>query len=128
MIIEGVGDWTEYRRLPGVVEVDFHYDDVRQSSLNPKIPYDERMDMIYNKTIDALQEAFNNPTTCYVLFTHGYSTSKIGKTTARSQVRNVMRSKEATPFILRKNCVRDNSVFVAAIRGRNHDALLRLLG
>ena len=35
----------------------------------------------------------------YVMFIHGSSTSRRGKTTARSQVRNFMRSKQATPLI-----------------------------
>jgi hypothetical protein len=52
----------------------------------------------------------------YVMFVHGSSTSRRGKTTARSQVRNFMRSKGATPLIDRGGCIQHETVFVAKLR------------
>jgi hypothetical protein len=54
----------------------------------------------------------------YLMFTHGGSTSRPGKTTARSVVRRVMRSKEATPYIQRSECIQHPTVFVAKIRAK----------
>ena len=52
----------------------------------------------------------------HVMIIHGKSTSRRGKTTARSQVRNFMRSKHATPLIDRKACIQHDTVFVAKLR------------
>jgi hypothetical protein len=52
----------------------------------------------------------------YVIFTHGHWTSRPGRQSARSQVRAAMRSKEATPYICRRDSIQHYSVFVAAIR------------
>jgi hypothetical protein len=53
----------------------------------------------------------------YVLFVHGCSTS-LGwsGTTARSVVRSFMRSAEATPLIVRKDCLQGDTVFLARLR------------
>ena len=56
----------------------------------------------------------------YVMFRHGYSTSGPFQTTARSIVRANMRSKEATPFIIKNQSMQHNAVFVAAIRPLTH--------
>ncbi len=121
MFKKGQGSWSEYPRLPGVVVVDYHHDYREPRELGPPMQYYEKMANAYEKTIDALRNALADPTTRYVLFTHGSSTSRLGKTTARSQVRKVMRSKEATPFICRKQCVQYESAFLASIKGRNPD-------
>jgi hypothetical protein len=42
--------------------------------------------------------------------------SRPGKTTARSVVRGFMRSKEATPFVVKVDCIQHNTVFIAKIR------------
>ena len=57
----------------------------------------------------------------YLLITHGWSTLRPGKTTARSVVRQFMRSKEATPLIERSGCVRHPSFFLAKIRAISAD-------
>ncbi|WP_139052935.1 hypothetical protein [Thiocapsa marina] len=119
MFIKGQGSWSAYQSLPGVVVVDFHHDYREPRELGPPIPYYEKMANVSERTIDALQKAINNPSTRYVLFTHGSSTSRLGKTTARSQVRKIMRSKTATPFICRKQCIQHETVFLASIKGRN---------
>jgi DNA-nicking Smr family endonuclease len=52
----------------------------------------------------------------HVMIIHGSSTSRRGKTTARSQVRGFMRSKDATPLIDHKECIQHNAVFVAKLK------------
>ena len=106
-----VGDWKRYRRLPDVVEVDLHFSD-----LGPReIRYSDAMSDVWDKALQGIEDAYNNEKK-YVLFRHGWSTSRLGRTTARSQVRSLMRSPEATPYIDRKRCVQHESVFVAAIK------------
>jgi hypothetical protein len=73
------------------------------------------MGNVWERAFEALRGAHEQGAK-YVLFTHGSSTSRLGKTTARSQVRGLMRSKEATPYILRSKCIQHDTVFVAAIR------------
>jgi len=108
-------NWTEYRKLPKLCEVDFHphdrYDDFRH------LTYDEKIYWWHEKTCNALQSAYEGGFQ-WVLFLHGHSTSRPGKTTARSVVRGIMRSKDATPFIVRRECIQHPSVFLAAIRER----------
>lgn len=56
-------------------------------------------------------------------FNQGCFTSRLGKTTSRSQVPKLMASKKATPYILRSQCIQHDSAFVAAIRPLAPDAL-----
>lgn len=102
-------DWTEYRKLPDLEEVDFHWAGSGQYH-----DYDESMENVYSYTIGALRQAQLQGKK-YVLFTHGSSTSRPGKKTARSQVRKAMQSSESTPYIIRKNSIQHPTVFVAAI-------------
>jgi hypothetical protein len=53
-----------------------------------------------------------------VLFVHGHSTSRRGRTSKRSVVRGLMRSKKATPFIIRRACKQHESAFLVSIRPR----------
>ena len=110
----GDGDWTEYRALPNLREVDFHYseDGPRYSE------YCVAMAGVRGTALRALREA-QNAGSQYVMFRHGYSTSRRGATTARSVVRSLVRSPEATPYIIRRECIQHWSVFVAAIRSRS---------
>ena len=112
---KGHGDWTQYRNLPSLVEVDFHYSDYSER------PYDyyEAMGNIREIVLNALKKAYEGNDTEYILFIHGSSTSGQSKTTARSVVRGLMRSKDATPYVKRKRCIQHRSVFVAAIRPKN---------
>jgi hypothetical protein len=109
------GNWTEFRTRFGLLpgdEIDFHH--------GPRglgVSYDEMMRDIENNVLTVLQRAFQQQRP-YVMFTHGWSTSVSGKTTARSVVRGVMRSKHATPYIDRSNCIQHQSVFVAKIKRR----------
>ena len=105
------GNWTRFRQLPGVVEVDFHRSD-RQDGGH----YDEHMFAVYHETLDALQQAQEEGRK-YVLFTHGCSTSYgWKKRTSRLVIRGLMRSPEATPYIDRARCIQYETVFVAAVR------------
>jgi hypothetical protein len=54
----------------------------------------------------------------WLLIRHGSSTSGPGKRTARSVVRGIMRSPAATPFIVRRDCVQHEQVFLARMQGR----------
>lgn len=103
-------NWTDFRQLPDLVEVDFHWSD-RGTHHN----YWESMEAVYNTAINALANAQKDGKK-NVLFRHGSSTSRIGKTTARSQIRKAMLSKEATPFIIRSQSIQHETVFIASIR------------
>ena len=105
------GDWKEYRNLPKLLEIDFHPSDHEESFL----PYHERMIKVWNDSLNALKRAKSEGFE-YVLFTHGWSTSRLGKTTSRSQVRKLMRDPIATQYIVRRSCIQHHSVFVAKIR------------
>ena len=104
------GDWKIYKQLPNSVIVDFHYSDADSMG-----SYHENMEWVYEMTLNAIEQAQKEKKD-FVIFTHGCSTSRRGKTTSRSQVRTLMRSKDATPYIIRKECIQHYSVFVAAIR------------
>ena len=110
------GNWTEYRQLPNIMEIDFHAEDLGDPE--EWMPYWKRMEEAKNRTLNALKKAFEDPAIDYVLFTHGLSTSHRGKTTSRSVVRGVMKSKEATPYIIRKESIEHVSVFLAKIKSQ----------
>ncbi len=111
MFKTGSGDWTQYRSLPGLKVIDSHHGD-----LGPReVAYEEAMGVVHSQALEELQKAHREGVQ-HVLFTHGSSTSRRGKTTARSMIRGLMRSPEATPYIIRKECIQHESVFVAVIR------------
>jgi hypothetical protein len=110
----GHGLWTEYRsqfNLSESDEIDFHFGK-RDRSVKS---FAQAMAEVTALVVAALEEA-QRKRRPYVMFTHGSSTSRRGKTTARSQIRNFMRSKHATPLIDRKGCIQHNTVFIAKIR------------
>jgi hypothetical protein len=104
-------DWTEYRKLPNAIEVDFHFSEYGPRS----VPYCEAMAGARENALQALRKAYEIDLK-YVIFTHGRSTSRAGVTTARSEVRNLIRSKDATAFITRRDCTQHPSCYVVAIR------------
>jgi hypothetical protein len=55
----------------------------------------------------------------YIMFVHGSSTSRPGKTTARSVVRQFMRSPDATPLIERNGCIQHNRRVSPLLNQRN---------
>ena len=94
------------------MEVDFHHGPQDCD----EIQYCDAMAEVREEALEALKKAHNQGIR-YVLFTHGHSTSQgFSHTTARSQVRGLMRSRDATRYITRKECIQLRSVFVAAIR------------
>ena len=104
-------NWVEYRALlADMLECDFHWANETSTGL-----YHENMQAVWDAALKALINA-QAAGKKYVMFTHGGSTSRIGKTTSRSQVRKLMRSKEATPYLFRRDCIEQDTVFIAAIR------------
>ena len=111
------GNWIRYRELQGVLECDFHKSDDGPREMD----YDEAMGEVDRQTLLALIYAQAKGFR-YVLFTHGWSTSRPGITTARSIVRSVMRSRLSTPYINKNQSIQHESVFVAAIKPGNISA------
>jgi len=110
----GRGPWTQYRSqlsLSDSDEVNLHFGK-RDPSL---MSFKEAMAGVTALVVASLEQArrLRRP---YVMFIHGRSTSRRGKTTARSQVRNFMRSKDATPLIDRSGCIQHETVFVAKLK------------
>lgn len=103
-------NWVEFRNLPDLLEFDMHW--ANESSGGS---YCENMEHVPGFVQRCLEDAQKQGKK-YVMFTHGHSTSRIGKTTTRSQVRKFMRSKAATPLIVRKESIQHFSVFVAAVK------------
>jgi hypothetical protein len=107
------GDWVHFRErfaLSETDEVNLHFGP-RDGSTS----YYEAMaeiEMLVNDTLCQAQED-DRP---YLMFVHGHSTSGLGKTTTRSVVRGFMRSKAATPLIVRAECIQHPTVFVAKIK------------
>src|ERR1700688_2964160 len=105
------GDWVGYRKRCGLSkadEIDLHYGRRDRNMAS----YDEAMADVEQRISDRLRKAQENGRE-YLMFIHGHSTSRPGQTTARSIVRGFMRSKEATPFIVKAHCIQHTTVFVA---------------
>ena len=110
----GRGPWRQYRAQLGLSEsdeIDLHFGK-RDPSL---MTFREAMAGVTGLVAASL-EAARRKGRPYVMFIHGSSTSRRGKTTARSQVRNFMRSKHATPLIDRGGCIQHDTVFVARLK------------
>lgn len=110
MFIQGTGNWTQYRVGHQADAPNYHHYGQRSDE-----PYQNRMYAVYEGALEALKQAFEAGYES-IIFEHGRSTSRNGKTTARSQIRSLMRSKEATPYINRKRCIQHDSVFVAVFK------------
>jgi hypothetical protein len=107
------GNWTRYREqfaLTSADEVDLHF-----GRRDWHVPYREAMADVAALVEERLREAQKNGRP-YVMFVHGWSTSRPGQTTARSVVRGFMRSPAATPLIDRGRCIQHDTVFVAKVR------------
>jgi hypothetical protein len=116
---QGSGSWTQYRDLPGeMIEVDLHrspedrHPDDRDREW---VPYSEKMAQVKRDVLGELKDAYEGGVE-WLLVIHGRSTSGPFKMTSRSVVRQLMRSKETTPYIRRSACIQHETVFVAAIR------------
>jgi len=108
----GSGDGREWKKRLDTFVVDYH------DGEDHGMEYWEHLVDFYNRTMTALIKA-QKEGYGFILFTHGSSTSRQGKQTARSEVRKIMRGKKGTPFIIRKNCIDYGSSFLAAIRPKN---------
>lgn len=113
--IKGTGDWAQYRKLPNCREIDFHRSDPRSKYGPPEDSYENVMAQVWDDALAALKKAQADGID-FLLLVHGSSTSRPGATTSRSQVRKLMKGKEATPFLIRRKCIEHATVFVAAIR------------
>jgi hypothetical protein len=110
----GWGRWERYRsqlNLSRSDEIDLHFGKRDRSRMS----YQEAMAGVTALVAASLEEAQRQGRP-YVVFIHGSSTSRRGKITARSQVRNFMRSKAATPLIDRRGCIQHVIVFVAKLK------------
>jgi hypothetical protein len=111
---QGWGHWERYRSDLGLTrsdEVDLHFGKRDPS----RMTYKQAMAGVTALVVASLEQARRNGRP-YLVFIHGSSTSRRGKTTARSQVRNFMRSKEATPLIDRSGCIQHGTVFIAKLK------------
>ena len=107
------GNWTKYRDLHGRVrEYDCHFGE------DHGLTHYELKQKVYDDVLDILRQEYENNDD-WVLVTHGLSSSRMGTTSSRSQVRKLAKSRDATPFIIRKECVQHESVFVFAIKKMN---------
>ena len=107
------GDWKLYRARFDLIsddEVDLHF-----GRRDLGVGYDDVMAEVKQLVKDAVRKAQENGRP-RLMFIHGHSTSRPGKTTARSVVRGFMRSQEATPFVVKVDCIQHNTVFIAKIR------------
>lgn len=110
----GSGDFRRYRSRFGLTEsdeIDLHFGKRDRT----KKTYAEAMEEVLQLVVAKLKQAQLDGRS-HLMIIHGRSTSRRGKTTARSQVRNFMRSKHATPLIDRKECIQHEVVFVAKLK------------
>jgi hypothetical protein len=112
------GDWTRFRNLPNLMEIDFH----PHSFVGEFNCFWDKMRYVEEKTESAIIEAYEKGYD-YLLVTHGHSTSRPFMTTSRSIVRTVFRSKEITKYVFKKECIQHYSVFVFCIRKKGSDRL-----
>jgi len=105
-------NWSEFRKLPNHREIDFHW-----ATDGDSFEHWRAMAEVGRLTLRALQDAQRSGAS-YLLLLHGCTSSSDGETqtTARSVIRGLMRSKTATPYIVRSQCIQHHSCFVAAIR------------
>jgi hypothetical protein len=113
-MISECGNWTDYRARFGFLpedEIDLH-----RGRRDPgQLTYDDAMSEVEETVRTALEQASKRGRP-YVMFIHGWSTSRPRQTTARSVVRSIMRSKAATPFIDRAGCIQHQTVFIAKLK------------
>lgn len=104
------GNWTDFRKLPGrMMEVDLHFGEGASGN------FWDSMDRVEQIVRGALKNAQNEGFD-WVMFRHGWSTSRPGSTSSRSVVRGLMRSRDSSPFIVKNKSYQHQSVFVAAIK------------
>ena len=100
------GPWET---LPGEV-YDLHWSKYRDGR-----SFGDHMADVSEFVTERIHDAYKRGVD-YVSFTHGYSTSGPFKTSSRSIVRAIIRSKDTTPYILRSECVQHTSYMIVRIR------------
>jgi hypothetical protein len=113
VVMREQGNWVNFRQrfgLSAADEVDLHF-----GRRDPHTRYEDVMADVEQRVRESLRKAQETGRS-YVMFIHGWSTSRPGQTTARSIVRSFIRSKEATPFIVRAECIQHDAVFIAKIK------------
>lgn len=103
------GPWIALYK-PGAIRLDLHF-----GRGDGTTHYTDRMRDNYLLVLQTLKDA-QVRNVLWVLITHGASTSGPGKLTARSVVRGIMRDPEATPYIVRKECVQHETAFLVRIK------------
>jgi hypothetical protein len=88
----------------GVLHVDFH----RAGTL-PGVGHAAKMRAAYDEALAALRSAYERGLS-WVVFTHGRSTSGRGKISCRSVIRGLLRSPEATPYIVRSRIIANPAI------------------
>jgi hypothetical protein len=91
-------------------EVDLHF-----GRRDRSLPYDEVMADMKELVRTALAKA-QDAGRAYVMFVHGQSTSGPGKMTARSVVRQFMRLRETTPYVVKRGCIQHPVIFFAEMK------------
>jgi hypothetical protein len=105
-------NWVALRsiyNLGPLDELDLHFG----SRLG--IDFLQAMDQNERATERAVIEAYEQQRP-YLLIRHGWSTSRPGRTTARSVVRGWMRSKAATRYIDRSGCIEHEAAFLVKLQ------------
>ena len=90
----------DFSGRPDVLHIDFH----GIATVNA-----------YDRALRTLVDAHRRGL-AWVVFTHGSSTSRPGKTTCRSEVRRLLRGKDATPYIVRREIGQNRSTTWVAIQ------------
>jgi hypothetical protein len=110
------GDWLLLGEQYDPREVDLHFKEIDLAEHGRHVPYEEKMGQVRELVERELRKAHAEGVP-WLMFLHGHSTS-LGwqDTTSRSIVRRLMRSKAATPMIVRSKCIQHESVFLVRLR------------
>jgi uncharacterized protein involved in tolerance to divalent cations len=103
------GYYSKNYTVPNSMLVDFH------DGKNPYIAYWEKIKDWKTRVMTALEDAQKDGKEV-IYFTHGSSTSRRGRKTARSVVRTLMRSKITTCYVFKSKSTQYETFFVAVIR------------
>jgi hypothetical protein len=117
-IQRATGDWTELRKLPGVREVDLHFAQ-GGAPIGPSSNFAGKMAAVRQHVLQQIVAASQDEAVAFLLVVHGKSTSRPGRTSSRSVVRDLARDKAVTPYIDRAKCVQHESCFAFALRREN---------
>jgi len=101
--------WRDLSQLTSPpIEVDYRGDTNKPDGL----AYWQRMDQTFKAALEILKQAHKGGNT-YVMFRRGLSTLRRSADYAPITIRKLMRSKEATRYIIQKNRIQQPSVFLS---------------